>query len=135
MAPKEKPSASADVVSKDDLPQWHALSVDQVLTELGLSPKVVQDGLTTADAVARLEKYGPNKLSEKEKVSLCMRIWKLVANVLVGILVFVAIISLIKGITAKTAEDRLTNFIEVGLIFFVVWYGFVSLEQSCFTHD
>ena len=120
MAPKEKPSASTDVVSKDDLPQWHALSVDQVLTELGLSPKVVQDGLTTADAVARLEKYGPNKLSEKEKVSLCMRIWKLVANVLVGILVFVAIISLIKGITAKTAEDRLTNFIEVGLICFVI---------------
>jgi hypothetical protein len=39
--------------------------------------------------------------------------------VLVGILVFVAVVSLIKG-CISSGEDRLTNFIEVGLITFVI---------------
>jgi magnesium-transporting ATPase (P-type) len=101
-------------------PMWHSIGVEEVVHELGLNKNVLEVGLTTKEVQERLEKYGPNKLSEKEKVTLCMRIWRLCANVLVGILVFVAIVSLVKAITAKNAEDRLTNIIEVGLIAFVI---------------
>jgi len=105
--------------AKDD-PQWHAMTKEDVCGVLGLSPNIRKEGLTTAEAKARLEQYGPNQLSEKEKVTLLQRIWKQVGNVLVGILVFVAVVSLIKGIISKDSEDRLTNFIEVGLIVFVI---------------
>jgi magnesium-transporting ATPase (P-type) len=104
---------------KDD-PQWHAMSKEDVLGVLGLPSDVRRTGLSTAEAAQRLEEYGPNKLSEKEKVTLLQRIWKQVNNILVGILVFVAIVSLIKGIISKSGEDRMTNFIEVGLITFVI---------------
>ena len=104
---------------KDD-PQWHAMTKEDALGVLGVSPNLRNEGLTTAEAKARLEQYGPNQLSEKEQITLLQRIWKQVSNVLVAILVFVAIVSLIKGIISKKGEDRLTNFIEVGLIVFVI---------------
>lgn len=106
------------VAAKDD-PQWHALSKEDCCGLLGVNANIRSTGLTTAEAQQRLEQYGPNQLSEKEKVTLLQRIWKQVNNVLVAILVFVAIVSLIKGIISS-GEDRLTNFIEVGLITFVI---------------
>ena len=106
-------------VAKADEPQWHAMSKEDVCGVLGVNSNIRSSGLTTAEAAARLEQYGPNQLSEKEQVTLLQRIWKQVSNVLVGILVFVAIVSLIKGIISS-GEDRLTNFIEVGLITFVI---------------
>ena len=39
---------------------WHALTVEHSLSRLGLS----HGGLTTAEANARREKYGPNELRE-----------------------------------------------------------------------
>ena len=54
-----------------------------------------------------------------------------VGNILVGILVFVAIVSLVKGILAKDGESKVTNFIEVGLITFVITYvPFVATTSS-----
>jgi len=106
--------------AEEDEPQWHAMTKEDVCGLLGLNSTTLRTtGLTTAEAAARLEQYGPNQLSEKEQVTLLQRIWKQVSNVLVGILVFVAIVSLIKGIISS-GEDRLTNFIEVGLITFVI---------------
>lgn len=104
--------------TKDDV-QWHAISKEDACGMLGLPSTIRRNGLTTAQAKTRLEQYGPNKLSEKEKVTLLQRIWKQVNNVLVAILVFVAVVSLIKGFISD-GEDRLTNFIEVGLITFVI---------------
>jgi len=43
-----------------------------------------------------------------------------VNNVLVGILVFIAIVSTVKGILAKNTQERITNFLEVGLICMVI---------------
>ena len=114
----EKGGPSKD--AEADEPQWHAMTKEDVCGLLGLNSTTLRNtGLTTAEAAARLEQYGPNQLSEKEQVTLLQRIWKQVSNVLVGILVFVAIVSLIKGIISS-GEDRLTNFIEVGLITFVI---------------
>jgi magnesium-transporting ATPase (P-type) len=112
----EKGSGAA---KDDDEVYWHSMSKEDACGILGLGKNIRHDGLTTEQAKTRLEKYGPNALTEKEKVTLLQRIWQQVNNVLVGILVFVAVVSLIKG-AISSGEDRLTNFIEVGLITFVI---------------
>jgi magnesium-transporting ATPase (P-type) len=103
---------------------FHARSKDQCLAELGITSKdYLTVGLTKAEAQARLAKYGPNKLSEKEKTTLLQRIWHQVANVLVAILVFVAIVAGIQAVRYSLVGDgqnTVTNAIQVGLIFFVI---------------
>ena len=115
----KKPIAENEAAKKADAPDWHALPKEEAAALLGVVADIRKTGLTTAEAAARLEKYGPNELSEKERRTLLQRIWTQLYNVLVGILVFVAVVSLIKGIIS-TGENRVTNFIEVGLITFVV---------------
>ena len=104
---------------------WHSLADKACFKELGCSEALLSQGLTTEEAKTRLEKYGENKLSEKRKVTLLERIWKQVANVLVAILVFVAAVSAVRAIMVKPNEEdfkdtRLTNWIQVGLILFVI---------------
>jgi len=94
------------------VPAWHALTPEQVMKELEVGENIRREGLTSAEAAERLEKYGYNKLSEKKKVSLLEKIWNQVNNVLVGILVFVAVISFIRVFT----DDPVTNAIQVGII-------------------
>jgi magnesium-transporting ATPase (P-type) len=90
------------------------------MRQLGCSEDLEKIGLTSTDAQARLAQYGPNELSEKEKVTLCQRIYKQVANVLVGVLVFVALVSGIRAATAKDSNTIITNWIQVALIIFVI---------------
>jgi magnesium-transporting ATPase (P-type) len=104
----------------DDEPQWHAMTKEDVCGLLGLSVNIRNVGLSTAEAKRRLEEYGENKLSSKEEVTLLQRIWKQVGNVLVAILVFVAVVATFKGIFSTDPDVKLTNFIEVGLIVFVI---------------
>ena len=99
---------------------WHAKTKEECFAELGCPADLHKRGLTTAEAQERLTKYGPNKLSEKEKITIWQRIWHQVANVLVGILVFVAVVSAVRAATAETSEDVVTNTIQVGLICFVI---------------
>jgi len=120
MAPKQRDIDPEKGNDRKDEPQWHAMTKEDAAGLLGVSSTIVSTGLSTAEAAQRLEQYGPNELSEKEKVTLLQRIWKQVNNILVGILVFVAVVSLVKGIITDKAEDKLTNFIEVGLIAFVI---------------
>lgn len=100
------------------------MAVDAVAAKLETD---VAKGLTAAEAAARLEKYGPNKLTEAKKATLLERIWRQVNNVLVLILAIVAVVSCIKGATATITEDMITSFIEVGLIVLVIvlntWIG------------
>lgn len=60
---------------------------------MGLRLDIRKTGLTSVEAQVRLAKFGENKLTEAKEESLLMKIWKLNYNVLVGILVFVAIVS------------------------------------------
>lgn len=55
----------------------HTLPYDDVLTELQTK---LDDGLTTDEANARLQKYGPNKLDEGEGVSMIKILVRQVAN-------------------------------------------------------
>lgn len=100
--------------------------------EVGDSASYDRTGLTTAQAKERLEKFGYNKMSEKSKKSLLARIWHQVANVLVGILVFVAAVSAAQAIRFATVEPNkenvITNSIQVALIAFVIMYVFVMFD-------
>lgn len=103
---------------------FHAKTKDDCIAELGITSKDFwTTGLTSAEASQRLEKYGLNKLTEKEKVTLLQRIWNQVANVLVGILVFVALVAAAQAVRAgidNDSEGVVTNSIQVGLITFVI---------------
>ena len=99
-----------------NVPAWHAMTKEDVIKELGLSENIRRTGLTTEQVNQRLEQYGENKLSEKEKETLLQKIWKQVNNVLVGILVFVAVISAVRAAT----DDPVTNSIQVGIIVGVI---------------
>ena len=117
---KDEEKKNEAVLDRSKLFQWHCAQPVECYKELGLKEDLLSTGLSTTDAEARLEKYGFNKLSEKEKTTLLQRIWAQVANVLVGILVFVAVVSAIRAATATISEDVVTNSIQVGLIVFVI---------------
>lgn len=114
MSGKQDAELGAEEVK--NVPAWHAMTREDVIKELGLSEGIRRSGLTSAQVQQRLEEYGPNQLSEKEKETLLQKIWKQVANVLVAILVFVAVISAIRAVT----DDPVTNSIQVGIIVGVI---------------
>ena len=97
-------------------PNWHAMTKDECLSTLELPEGHRSKGLTTEQAAARLEKYGRNMLSGKKKKTLLEKIWEQIANVLVGILLFVAAISMVRVFT----DDPVTNGIQVGIIVGVI---------------
>ena len=68
-------------------------SVEDVLKEQNSSP----EGLTSAEAEKRLEKFGKNKLKEGKKVSLIKRFLDELADPMIIILIVAAVIS---GFTA-----------------------------------
>ena len=114
-----------DDKTKDDVPgpttpSWHAMSVDDVLSNLGLSTSVIKEGLTSAEAKERLERYGPNKMTEGVRHTICQRIYHHVANVLVLILVIVAVVSFIRAATSTDPNAIITNSIQVALIVGVI---------------
>jgi magnesium-transporting ATPase (P-type) len=105
---------------------FHAFSNEECYNYLDVGNNASHDhqGLTTEQAKERLEKYGYNKLSEKTKKTIWQRIWHQLANVLVGILVFVAAVSAAQVIRFATVEpnreDVITNSIQIALIAFVI---------------
>ena len=118
---------SQDNVNNDDdndltkpVYPWHAHTKEECFVQLQCPPNIEVTGLHTDQATARLERYGPNRLTEKEKMTLWQRIWKQVSNVLVAILVFVAVVLAIRAATASDTQNKITNWIQVGLITIVV---------------
>jgi magnesium-transporting ATPase (P-type) len=99
---------------------FFAKTKEECLAELGCGPDLEKVGLTSDDAVLRLEKYGPNKLTEKEKKTIWQRIWNQIANVLVAILVFVAIVSFARVVTSTNVDDIVSNVLQIALIVFVI---------------
>jgi magnesium-transporting ATPase (P-type) len=109
---------------------WHTLEVDQVIEKMGL--KAMEGdykslGLTVDEAASRLEKYGPNKMTEKVKKTLLQRIWHHINNVLVYVLMTVAIVSLAQAVTTDNFNNRFTAWFQVALIVSVItlntWIG------------
>jgi P-type Ca2+ transporter type 2C len=71
---------------------WHSLSVEETLKELGVSQK---EGLPTNEIVQRQQTYGPNILSVKKGKSLLIKFFEQFADFMIIILIFAAAISLI----------------------------------------
>jgi len=71
---------------------WHSMSIDDVLRKL----ETRLSGLTTGEALKRLEVYGRNELVAKKKSPIIIFL-KQFANLLIGILLIATIISLILG--------------------------------------
>ena len=99
-------------------PPWHTMTKEEVIKEMGLNPNIRRTGLTSAEASARLEQYGENQMTPEEKETLLQKIWHHLNNVLVGILVFVAIVSAISAIIG--VGNVMQNWIQVGLIVVVI---------------
>jgi len=107
--------------SPSDQPPWHTMTKEDVIKELGLPSDIRKKGLTTAEAVERLEKYGPNQLTVKEKESIFVKIWNQVNNVLVLILVIVAVISVVSAfVIPNDVNPSYTSWIQVAIIVGVI---------------
>lgn len=101
-----------------EVPPWHCMTKEEVCKEMGLREDIRRTGLTSEEAAERLAKFGENKLTETKAESLFMRIWHLNYNVLVGILVFVAIVSAASAI-AKIGNPT-QNWLQVCIIIAVI---------------
>jgi magnesium-transporting ATPase (P-type) len=114
-------AAAAIVEDKRQEFPWHAKTKEECFAEMKVKPDHITTGLTTEEAKRRQEVYGTNKLTEKVQVTLLQKIWAQVNNVLVGILVFVAVVSAVRAATVESNSAKVTNTIQVGLIVFVIW--------------
>jgi Ca2+-transporting ATPase len=74
--------------------KFFRMSTEEVVKELNSS---VENGLTTAEANARLEKNGKNELKEKKKKSLLLRFLAQFKDLMIIILIIAAVISLFVG--------------------------------------
>ena len=75
-------------------------SIDEVLGELGSGA----NGLTTAEAKERLEKYGPNKLKEAPKPTILQRFIAQLKDPMLIILLIAAGVSALTGMLAHESE-------------------------------
>ncbi len=76
---------------KDDLSiTWHALSPEEVLENLQTP---TQTGLTSDEAAARLQQYGPNQLVEKPRTTFLQMVIGQLNNFVVIMLIVAAVVS------------------------------------------
>ncbi len=73
---------------------WHSLSPDETLEKLGSK---LEQGLTSAEAALRLEKYGPNQLEEGKRTTFLQMVIGQLNNFVVILLIVAAIISALLG--------------------------------------
>mmetsp|Transcript_28073 Transcript_28073/g.42239 ORF Transcript_28073/g.42239 Transcript_28073/m.42239 type:complete len:1059 (-) Transcript_28073:143-3319(-) len=109
---------------------WHTMSIEETISKLGLPEDLAKTGLSVDEAASRLAKYGPNQMTEKEKVTIWQRIWHQINNVLVYVLMTVAVVSLIQAVTTPendTTNQQFTASFQVALIVSVItlntWIG------------
>jgi Ca2+-transporting ATPase len=85
---------------------WHALEPEKVLEQLEVPQET---GLSSAEAAARLEKYGPNELIEKKRTTFAQMLWAQINNFVIWLLIGAALISAFLG-----------DWIEAGAILLIV---------------
>lgn len=84
--PADKATEGADT-------DWHALTAEEAVGRLGSGP----EGLSAAEAAARLDRHGPNRLTPPPKVSALRRFLRQFANALIAILIPAAIVMALIG--------------------------------------
>lgn len=98
-------------------PLWHALPADEVMKKKEASP----DGLTSAEAQKRLEKFGPNRLPEARKIGPLKRFLLQFHNILIYVLIAAGVVTALLGhwidsavIAAVVIINALIGFIQEG---------------------
>ncbi len=86
-------------------PSWHSILVEEAVQKIGTATS----GLTHAEALSRLDKYGPNRLAEAPKSSAFMRFLVQFHNILIYVLLGCAIVTAV-----------LDHWIDTGVILAVV---------------
>src|SRR6056297_3353747 len=85
--------------------QWHSLDVDEVLAKL----KSSQEGLSAEEARLRLDRYGPNRLSQVKRRSNWSLLLSQFKNVLIYVLLGAMVVTLFIG-----------HYLDAAVIFGVV---------------
>ena len=98
--------AAANANAAGDSASWHAMSADEVLRRLATNG---EKGLDAAEASARLQNYGPNRLPEGKKRGPLMRFLAQFNNILVYVL-----------LAAGFTKLMLSLWVDAAIIFAVV---------------
>ncbi|WP_370575634.1 cation-translocating P-type ATPase, partial [Methanomethylovorans sp.] len=91
------------------------MRTEEALLKLESSP----EGLSNEEAAKRLERYGPNQLEEKNKVTPFKVFVRQLANVIVWVLAAAAVIALL-------AHEVINFWAIIGIILFVILMGFLQ---------
>jgi Ca2+-transporting ATPase len=103
---------SAAASPREPDPAWHALEMADVVRELAAD---AENGLPSADAAARLEKYGPNELKEAAQRTLLQMVLGQFQDVVVWVLLVATAISMAMGESADAVVIILIVIINAAL--------------------
>jgi magnesium-transporting ATPase (P-type) len=109
-------NAAARVTPADEIATWHAMPADEVAKRLATN---WDTGLDAAEALARLQKYGPNRLPEGKKRGSFMRFVSQFNNILVFVLLSAGFIKLMLNLWIDAA-------IIFGVVILNALLGFVQ---------
>jgi len=96
---------------------FHAMPAEEVLKVLGTGP----EGLSGAEAAARLEKFGPNQLARAKKISPLIIFFRQFASLLMLILLAAIVISYLSGESLE-AGVILAILLACGVLGFIQEY-------------
>jgi len=99
---------------------WHAVDIEQVMESLGTGPK----GLSSEEALRRLEEYGPNELREEKKVTPLEIFVGQFKSILVIILILSAVVS--SYISTRKGEPYTDTYVILAIVVMNAVLGFVQ---------
>jgi len=80
-------------------PHWHALDAGDALAAQDSRP----DGLSTAEALARLERVGPNRIAPARPESVAVLLWRQLSSPLIVVLIAAGVVAVALGELADGA--------------------------------
>jgi Ca2+-transporting ATPase len=105
-------------------PAWHALTAERVLGDL----RTTRDGLTAADAGARLTEVGPNRIPSAPGVSAFVILGNQLRSVVVGLLAAAILLSLLIGDHLEAVAIAVVLVVNATLGFTTEWRARRAME-------
>jgi len=99
---------------------WHATEIEKVLETLGSD----ENGLTTDEALDRLNEHGPNEIPEKEGKTAWNLLFQQFKNFLILLLLAAALVSVGIGIWEGTFQEVIEAGLIILIVLFIVLVGF-----------
>ena len=117
---RKLPAPHTAPVGQGTATPWHSLTAEAVLSELDVETQ----GLTAAEAAARLGRSGRNEIARRKPVSPLRLLLKQFANFFVLMLLFAAGLAYAVSFLPGESSRRLTAFFILGIIAISVLLGF-----------